>query len=145
MYPTGVKFIGYDAGQSVNANRQAYAGRRMCAAHGGMFFQNAWRSCEKLPTANPSLAPRAARLLAENKLMWPFRGAAYHQDSGRPGDTLPSDNSVLNSTTPSGLSKRASSLTSRRTSGTCSNTSYAVTRSNGPKSSNDTERSTNGS
>src|SRR6202171_1215216 len=46
-----------------------YAGRRMCAAHGGLVLQYACRSCEKLPTENPSIAPSAARLRAENKLM----------------------------------------------------------------------------
>ena len=47
----------------------AYVGRSMCAAHAGIFFQYACRSREKLPTANPSIAPSAARLFAENKLI----------------------------------------------------------------------------
>ena len=67
MYPAVVSGRPRSPNETVRCS--GYAGRRICAAHGGMFLQYACRSCEKLPTENPSIAPRAARLRAENKLM----------------------------------------------------------------------------
>jgi hypothetical protein len=47
------------------------------------------------------------KLSREYKLMWPFLGAAYHHDSGRPRSIWPSEQEVVNTIAPSGAQSRA--------------------------------------
>ena len=50
-----------------------------CDANGGDVFQNTWRPSFRLPKLKLNRTARQARLFFENRLMCPFRGAAYHQ------------------------------------------------------------------
>jgi len=50
----------------------------------------------------PRLAINNFKLSREYKLMWPFLGAAYHQESGWPRSIWPSEQKVVNTMVPSG-------------------------------------------
>src|SRR6478752_6017063 len=77
--------------------------------------------------------------------MCPLRGEAYHQLSGWPAWIWPSDVKVENRSTLSGDISFLRLAINAQTSGTCSNTSKAVIRSNLPSVSILRSLSTKGS